>query len=217
MNKNFSIPHIPIVFVLLALISKEVFSYDGERVVILCILTFILTAYFQLREGMSQMFILRTQKLEEEFITLFNLKIKLRKAIANLLTMYENMLETAKAGSLVIKTNLKNYINKNNRNRGIYSSKLLKDQVNTISKNNLFIIYKLNDIVVNKFVNNFISMLYNKVISLNIYLSNNFFFKKTNHSVEDYNFKNLLENKLNIEFVELNFNVGNWYTLNTVV
>lgn len=209
MNKNFSIPHIPIVFVLLALISKEVFSYDGERVVILCILTFILTAYFQLREGMSQMFILRTQKLEEEFITLFNLKIKLRKAIANLLAMYENMLETAKAGSFVIKTNLKNYINKNNRNRGIYSSKLLKDQVNTISKNNLFIIYKLNDIVVNKFVNNFISMLYNKVISLNIYLSNNFFFKKTNHSVEDYNFKNLLENKLNIEFVELNFNVGN--------
>ena len=67
----------------------------------------------------------------------------------------------------------------------------------------------MNDIVVNKFVNNFISMLYNKVISLNIYLSNNFFFKKTNHSVEDYNFKNLLENKLNIEFVELNFNVGN--------
>ena len=129
MNKNFSIPHIPIVFLLLALISKEVFSYDGERVVILCILTFILTAYFQLREGMSQMFILRTQKLEEEFITLFNLKIKLRKAIANLLTMYENMLETAKAGSLLIKTNLKNYINKNNRNRGIYSSKLLKIQL----------------------------------------------------------------------------------------
>ena len=81
MKKSFLIPNIPIVFFLILLISKEIFSYDGERVVILCILTFVLTAYFQLREGISQMFELRTQKIEEEFITLLDLKIKLEKAI----------------------------------------------------------------------------------------------------------------------------------------
>jgi len=83
MNKTFSLPHIPIVFFLILLISKEIFSYDGERVVILCILTFVLTAYFQLREGISQMFELRTQKIEEEFVTLLQLKIKLEESIKN--------------------------------------------------------------------------------------------------------------------------------------
>ena len=37
--------NIPILFFLILLLSKEIFSYDGEKVVILCILSFIIIAF----------------------------------------------------------------------------------------------------------------------------------------------------------------------------
>jgi hypothetical protein len=80
MTKNFNIP---VVYFLILLISKEIFSYDSEKIVILCILTFIITAYYQVREGLYETFQARTAKLEEEFVVLLTLKAKLEKNLQN--------------------------------------------------------------------------------------------------------------------------------------
>jgi hypothetical protein len=217
MNKTFSLPHIPIVFFLILLISKEIFSYDGERVVILCILTFVLTAYFQLREGISQMFELRTQKIEEEFVTLLQLKIKLEESIKNFWLKFKTLEKQVIQVLFWLKLNVKNYINKNNKNRTIFSSKLLKDQLNSISKDNLAINYKLNNALVDNNINNFKLILQSKINFIGIDLPINFFLEKIKESDDNnYNFKHLLLNKLNSEVVETSFNGLNWYNSNII-
>lgn len=217
MNKTFSLPHIPIVFFLILLISKEIFSYDGERVVILCILTFVLTAYFQLREGISQMFELRTQKIEEEFVTLLQLKIKLEESIKNFWLKFKTLEKQVIQVLFWLKINVKSYINKNNKNRTIFSSKLLKDQLNSISKDNLAINYKLNNALVDNNINNFKLILQSKINSIGIDLPINFFLEKIKESDDNtYNFKHLLLNKLNSEVVETSFNGLNWYNSNII-
>jgi len=217
MNKTFSLPHIPIVFFLILLISKEIFSYDGERVVILCILTFVLTAYFRLREGISQMFELRTQKIEEEFVTLLELKIKLEESIKNFWLKFKTLEKQVIQVLFWLKINVKSYINKNNKNRTIFSSKLLKDQLNSISKDNLAINYKLNNALVDNNINNFKLILQSKINSISIDLPINFFLEKIKESDDNtYNFKHLLLNKLNSEIVETSFNGLNWYNSNII-
>ena len=71
--------NIPIIYFLILLISKEVFSYDSEKVVILCILTFVITAYYQIRVSLADSFNSKRTKLEEEFTNLSILEIKLNK------------------------------------------------------------------------------------------------------------------------------------------
>ena len=214
MKKSFLIPNIPIVFFLILLISKEIFSYDGERVVILCILTFVLTAYFQLREGISQMFELRTQKIEEEFITLLDLKIKLEKAIKSFWLNFKSLEKQIIQVLFWLKSNVRNYIIKSNKNRTIFSSKLLKDQLNSISKDNLAINYKLNNLFINNNINNFKLILQSKVKSLGSDLPIKFFLEKIKESDNiNYNFKHLLINKVNSNNVETGFSGFNWYNL----
>ena len=79
MKEHIQVPSIPVVFILFFIASKELFSYDGERVVIFCILTFVILAYYQLRSGLNLMLKLRTAKIQEEFASVVNLKIKLEK------------------------------------------------------------------------------------------------------------------------------------------
>lgn len=79
MKEHIQVPSIPVVFILFFIVSKELFSYDGERVVIFCILTFVILAYYQLRSGLNLMLELRTAKIQEEFASVVNLKIKLEK------------------------------------------------------------------------------------------------------------------------------------------
>jgi hypothetical protein len=73
--------NVPIVYILALLISKEIFSYDGEKVVILCILSFLFLAYFQTKTAVSEMLIAKARKLEEEYIQLVDLKLDLEKSI----------------------------------------------------------------------------------------------------------------------------------------
>jgi len=78
MKKNFSIP---ITFILIFLISKEVFSYDSEKIVILCILSFILIVYFNFKDILYQVFISKSSKLREEFKELLSLRRKFEREI----------------------------------------------------------------------------------------------------------------------------------------
>jgi hypothetical protein len=78
MTKTFNIPFL---FVLIFLASKEIFSYDSEKVVILCILCFAITAYYNMRTVVYQSFLMTSSKIEEEMTHLLNLKLKLEESI----------------------------------------------------------------------------------------------------------------------------------------
>lgn len=78
MKKNFNIP---ITFILIFLISKEVFSYDSEKIVILCILSFILIVYFNFKTILYETFIAKSEKLKEEFNELLSLRRKFEREI----------------------------------------------------------------------------------------------------------------------------------------
>ncbi len=114
------IPTISVVFFLFFFISKEIFSYDGERVVILCILTFIITAYYQLRSSIYLMLELRSAKIEEEFTATLNLKIKLEERIKEFWILFHT-LETKITNVLFwFKSNIIAYLLKANKNRAIF-------------------------------------------------------------------------------------------------
>jgi len=78
MNKSFNIPFL---FILIFFISKEIFSYDGEKVVILCILSFAIIAYFNMRTVLYENFLATSSKIEEELNVLITLREKLETNI----------------------------------------------------------------------------------------------------------------------------------------
>jgi hypothetical protein len=70
-------PALPLLSILALLFSKEIFSYDSEKVVILCILSFILGIYFYTRKALSNIFIEHRNNLENDIISIYNLEIAL--------------------------------------------------------------------------------------------------------------------------------------------
>lgn len=75
--------HIPFISILLLLESKEIFSYDSEKIVIICIISFFLLSYYNFRELLQNEFINKSKKLQEEFINLLEKKALLEIAIEN--------------------------------------------------------------------------------------------------------------------------------------
>jgi hypothetical protein len=69
--------------ILALLFSKEIFSYDSEKVVIMCILSFILGIYFYTRKGLSNIFVEHRNNLESDIISVYNLEIALLEKILN--------------------------------------------------------------------------------------------------------------------------------------
>jgi hypothetical protein len=78
MTKTFSIPF---VYILIFLVSKEVFSYESEKVVVLCLLTFFVTSYYYLRTILHENFLSTSEKLVEEIDQLLTLRAELEKKI----------------------------------------------------------------------------------------------------------------------------------------
>jgi hypothetical protein len=71
MIKNFNIPGL---FFLMLFISKEIFSYDSEKVVIFCILFFIILTYYNSKEMLYNTFVAKSLKLKEEYINVIKSK-----------------------------------------------------------------------------------------------------------------------------------------------
>jgi hypothetical protein len=74
---------LPLLSILTLLFSKEIFSYDSEKVVILCILSFILGAYFYTRKALSNIFAEHRNNLENDIISIYNLEISLLDKMLN--------------------------------------------------------------------------------------------------------------------------------------
>ena len=72
---------IPVLFFLLFLISKEIFSHESEKIVIFCILTFIVIAYFNTKEMISNSFLAKSEQLTAEYNNLVTSKENLEKEL----------------------------------------------------------------------------------------------------------------------------------------
>ena len=113
-NNNFKIS---ILFILIFLISKEVFSYDSEKIVILCILSFLIIVYFNFKDALYQSFISKSTKLTEEYNDLINLKLKLEEEIREFLNIYKlSRNQIFQMGDLIM-NNFISFLRKANKNR----------------------------------------------------------------------------------------------------
>lgn len=210
MTKNFNIP---VVYFLILLISKEIFSYDSEKIVILCILTFIITAYYQVREGLYETFQARTAKLEEEFVVLLTLKAKLEKNLQNFWESFV-ILENQLVEILIwVKSNLKNFIIKANKNRSLFNFHIVKDQLNLLYKENLLVNYGLKSLQTKNTLYNFNLVLESKVDYATSDLTIMSALDQLKSSSNETTFTSLIANKLNVN-KEIYFESGNWRSVN---
>lgn len=151
MGKNFKVP---VLFFLIMLLSKEVFSYDGEKVVILCILSFIIIAYFNFKDALYNSFLARSLKLKEEYTTLVTNKENLEKEIRSFWRIFLDVEDRIIEIYIWVKNNIAASVKKFNSNRKLISFHLIKDQLNLILKEHLKIKQNINLLVINKVFSN---------------------------------------------------------------
>jgi hypothetical protein len=133
--------NVPIIYILALLISKEIFSYDGEKVVILCILSFLFVAYFQTKNVVSELLIAKSKKLEEEYIQLIDLKLNLEKSINSFWKAFIELENQLIEILFWVRANVSNTIIRLNKNRQTFFFHVLKDYINSFFKNYLSIKY----------------------------------------------------------------------------
>lgn len=195
MTKTFNVPFL---FILIFLISKEIFSYDSEKIVILCILCFIITAYYNMRTVLHESFVSISNKIEEELVDLLNLREKLEKNIKNFWEKFfelENMLIEI---YFWVKTNFKNFINKANKNRILFNFHIVKDQLNSLVKETLVTKYLFESVYKTIILNNFYFMLDSKINSSPLNLNMSTFFNQLKSKGNTNTFEELVIGKLNI-------------------
>jgi len=188
---------IPIIYFLALLISKEIFSYDGEKVVILCILSFLFIAYYQTKTAVSDMLIAKSKKLEEEYIQLIDLKLSLEKNINEFWKAFlelENHLVEIVAW---LRFTVQNVITKLNKNRQLFVFHVVKDHINILFKDYLNIKYFFQKSYIKSILNNV-----HLVFQLNLPYSNltnlNYSFVKLKNTTGYSDFNILVLNKLNL-------------------
>lgn len=217
---NFSIKksiNIPILFFLMLMISKEIFSYEGEKIVIFCIISFIVLSYFNFKENLSNFFAEKNEKLFEEFNSLYELNVKylvsLRKFWKIFLDVEDQLIEIF----FWIKFNIKKILNIKNKNRNHFIFYLIKDQLNFLLKDQLTINYLLKKQLIKNSFNYILLNLKNKVENENLYLKNfnySYFLNKLNSNLTTNIFLIIL-NKLNLN-IHSEFKTENtWFHLPT--
>jgi len=140
---NFALPPI---FLLAVIILKEGVPYDSEKIVISCILSFILITYYWSSSSLSEVFQLRALKLQEEFNQFLDLKIKLENKIKNFWLVFLN-LESQLVDISRWKKNLAKRLNDYVYNhRNIFPFHLIKDQISNVVKEKTTVDFKLESI-----------------------------------------------------------------------
>jgi hypothetical protein len=212
MTKTFNIPFL---FILIFLASKEIFSYDSEKVVILCILCFAITAYYNMRTVIYESFLATSSKIEEEMNHLLELKLKLEKSIKHFWTLYLRLEDLLIEIYFWVKVNFKNFIKKANKNRILFNFHIIKDQLNFVVKDTLVTKYLFESVYKTMIINNFYFMLDSNINSNAKNLDISTFFSKLKTSSEKNTFVELTLNKLNLDKAIVVDN--NVYNLNTLL
>ncbi len=199
MNFNLSI-----IYLLIWLISKEIFSYDGERIVIFCILTFVIGTYYFSKISIENILNNYVTKLTEQFTVIIKLEsellINLKLLLHNYLILKFKFIKVSTWINLILNNVfLKIFKTKNN-----FISSLIKDQLIDLIKLNI----KLNliniNVHLNQVVNKFVLISTNKLkSSLRFIYFNDFL---TNKILNQYynNILLLLINKLNYNYNKIN-------------
>lgn len=213
MTKTFNIPFL---FILIFLISKEVFSYDSEKIVILCILCFLITAYYNVRTSLHESFQAMSSKIEEEFSTLVNLKATLENNIKNFWENYIKLEDLLIEIYFWVKANFNTFIKKANKNRILFNFHIVKDQLNSIVKEALTTNYLFQSFYKTIIINNFYFMLDSKINSSPLNLNISSFFNKLKSEKNIFTFEELILNKLNIN-KEIVLDNGKNYNLETLL
>jgi hypothetical protein len=127
-------PALPLLSILALLFSKEIFSYDSEKVVILCILSFILGIYFYTRKALSNIFIEHRNNLENDIISIYNLEIALLDKMVYFINNNRLIYSKIVNLSLWINNTIKIFLFKINRSRILSILHIGKDYLNLYLK-----------------------------------------------------------------------------------
>ena len=200
MTKTFSIPF---VYILIFLVSKEVFSYESEKVVILCLLTFFVTSYYYLRTILHENFLSTSEKLVEEIDELLTLRGELEKKIKTFWGAYLRLEEVLVEICFWVKKNFQSIVKKANANRVLFSFHIIKDQLNMILTETLITKHLFKQLYLTIVVNNFYFLLNSKLNNSPISLDINTFLDKLKSSKNEVTFEKLITSEnLNREFYD---------------
>lgn len=207
---------IPIITFLLFFLSKEVFSYDSEKVVVLCILSFIILTYFNSKEALHNIFLARTQKLKEEYKDLAIKKAKLETEIRRFWRIFLDLEDQLMELYLWVKINVSQSINKFNKHREYLIFCLVKDQMNSLLKEKLKIDQFISEFIFKNALNNFKLMLTSNYAHKSLYINDlNFYLNKLININPKYNILDLIINKLSINKEVYGEKLNNWINFST--
>jgi len=211
---------IPILLFLILLISKEVFSYESEKVVILCILSFIIIAYYNTREAFAENFSAKSSKLEEEFASLFILKRDLERNIKSFWRVFLDLEDQLLVLYHWINKNIKTFLKRYNENRSLFLSHLIKDELALLLHDQHLVNHGVRLYLIKNSINNLRLVFSNNIESNLLYakgLNFNFFLNKLKSLTYSYNISHLILNKLNINknFTSNNNNNIRWNNYNS--
>jgi hypothetical protein len=196
--------NIPVIYILVWLISKEVFSYDGERIVIFCILTFIIGTYYFSKASIEKILNANIIKLTEQFSIIIKLESELLLNLKSLLHKYLSLEFKLIQIFNWINIILKNIFVKIFKNKFNFVFNLIKDQLIDLIKLNI----KLNliniNIQLNQVTDKFYLIFINKLKSVlkHIYFSDFLTLNNLNSYYTDILL--LIINKLNYNYNKIN-------------
>lgn len=181
---------ISIIFIIGLFLSKELFSYDFEKVVISSILFFLIILYQGSYDILYNLFFLKSLKYKEEYLELITIKKKVEKKLYNFIIAF------FKKENLIIM--ISNYIfsNLNLMFKSLYQTrKLLISFLNKIKLNSIINFYlKTNKI--------------RKLILLNLFLYKLTILLNSLHYKIDKKNLNVKYKTLNIIYMLLNLNAN---------
>jgi hypothetical protein len=116
------------------LFSKEMFSYDSEKVVILCILSFILGSYFYTKNSLSNIFNEHRNNLKNEVVVIHHSEIILLDRINSFVEYQERAKFQLSDFSIVLMNNINMILFRINGNYFLSLLNIGKDYLNLFFK-----------------------------------------------------------------------------------
>jgi hypothetical protein len=204
-------PALPLLSILALLFSKEIFSYDSEKVVILCILSFILGIYFYTRKALSNIFIEHRNNLENDIISIYNLEIALLDKMVYFINNNKLIYSKIVNLSLWINNTIKIFLFKINRSRILSILHIGKDYLNLYLKE-MILMNTLKNLFDTKLSNEKFSYLTQSNLNDDISVTN-ILASSLNSINEDITYNEdllLLYNRDEVE-IEYTLDSKNWY------
>lgn len=203
-----------LLFFLVFILAKEVFSYDSEKFAVLCITSFVLLFYIIFKDILSNLARSKSITLKEEYTDLLLLNETYLEQIAIYYIYNKRLKNVISQLSSWTKINQNLSLVTANMNRTYFIYHLIKDQINIIIKEQQSITQYLTVYLIkNSFIN--LRLLFSKNIQNYILKINNlrFYFNKIAQTFKPKSIFYIILNKLSIN-KQFTLNLK-WYNYNT--